>query len=879
MSPIKLSVSQPRIATPTWQLPPAVRCLIAVAVLACLPLPFANAQGKIVLKGTLMDSTGAPIPGMDVKLRSLAGAKELQASSDEDGYFEFEGLEPGKYVVDIAAPGFERVSEPVEIGTTAPRPLRIRLQLAQVKQQVTVRDKPYVTPSVEQNGDYIKFDPTALHELPILNGDPLAVPALFLEPASVGAQGPQLIVDGIETNSLDIPTSAVRSVAVNNNPYSAEFGRPGKGRIEVTTRQGSHRRYRGLVSLMVRNSEFDARNAFAANRAESQHGIGEFQLSGPITRHVTLFAAGRFYTNNQGTVVQAVIPTGPLVENFIAPERNYYGFGRLDYDRHHRKFAVIYKYKYKSKRDQDVGAFNLPESATNFFNQENEVTVVESGPVSDQMVNEARFRFKTQPQSAGSVTNTPAIIVHGFFTGGGSQVAQRTRETSLTFEDIVSLSKGRHTLRVGGQVRPRYFDIFNGSNFGGTYDFSSLKDFEAGTPTLFTVNRGNPEVSFSQHEFFSFIQDEIRVRHNLSLSLGLRHEFQSDADNHHNFAPRVGLAYAPGGRTVIRAGAGVFYDRLPEVMEQQALLYNGSLIHKAIIQNPSYPVPTGNPINVPPSVTRIAPGIVMPYLIQENLSIEHHFGNGRNMLTLDFTGLRGLHLYRMRNVNAPLPGTTVLPDPSFVNIDQFESSGMSRSNSMTVSYQTTLRRRFDLTVQYVLSKSMDDTPGILPSSLTSLLFYPMTADALFPANPYDLRGEWGRSDFDRRNRVNLVEFYRLPWGFKTGAIVSFSSGVPFSITTGKDENHDNVVNDRPPGVGRNTGRGPGYADVDLHLGKEFRVFQVAETARMEFGVDAFNVLNHVNYKDYVGVLTSPFFGRANAAQSPRRLQMSFRFKF
>jgi len=145
-------------------------------------LPFANAQGKIVLKGTLMDSTGAPIPGMDVKLRSLAGAKELQASSDEDGYFEFEGLEPGKYVVDIAAPGFERVSEPVEIGTTAPRPLRIRLQLAQVKQQVTVRDKPYVTPSVEQNGDYIKFDPTALHELPILNGDPLAVRRFSLSP-------------------------------------------------------------------------------------------------------------------------------------------------------------------------------------------------------------------------------------------------------------------------------------------------------------------------------------------------------------------------------------------------------------------------------------------------------------------------------------------------------------------------------------------------------------------------------------------------------------------------------------------------------------------------------------------------------------------------
>jgi len=249
------------------------------------------------------------------------------------------------------------------------------------------------------------------------------------------------------------------------------------------------------------------------------------------------------------------------------------------------------------------------------------------------------------------------------------------------------------------------------------------------------------------------------------------------------------------------------------------------------------------------------------------------------MLTVDFTGLRGVKLYRMRNINTPLPGTDVPPDPGFTNIDQFESSGMSRSKSMTVTYQTTLGRRFDLTVQYVLSKSLDDTPGMLPSSLTSLLFFPVTANALFPANTYDLRGEWGRSDFDRRNRVNVVEFYRLPWGFKTGAVVSLSSGIPFNITTGTDEDHDNIVNGRPPGVGRNTGRGPGYADVDLHLGKEFRVLQIAETARMEFGVDAFNTLNHVNYKDYVGVVGSPLFGRANAAQSARQLQMSFRFKF
>src|SRR6266567_8733311 len=133
MSPINSSVSQPRIAIHTRLLPPTVGRLLALAVLACLPLPFVKGQGKIVLKGTLADSTGNPVPGVEVKLRNLAVAKELQASSDEDGYFEFEGLGPGKYLVDIAVQGFEEVTEPVEIGTTAPRPLRIRLQLAQVK--------------------------------------------------------------------------------------------------------------------------------------------------------------------------------------------------------------------------------------------------------------------------------------------------------------------------------------------------------------------------------------------------------------------------------------------------------------------------------------------------------------------------------------------------------------------------------------------------------------------------------------------------------------------------------------------------------------------------------------------------------------------------
>ncbi len=857
--------------------------VLALAILTCFPLPLVGGQGGSAVKGTLQDSTGAPVPGVTVKLRNVAAGTEQTDSTDEDGFFEFRALPAGKYVLAIAAQGFEPVTEPVEVGATPPRPLRVRLELAQVKQQVTVSAAADAVPSAQQNVDYVQLDQGLLHDLPAKDGDPLAIPSLFLDPAAVGAQGPQLIVDGVESSALEIPMASVREVAVNKSPYSAEFSRPGRGRIEVTTRRGSHHRYRGLVSLLVRNSALDARNPFAATLPELERGIGEGQLSGPLTRHTTFFVAGQYYTDDQASVITAVTPTGILNENSLAPQRRYYAFGRLDYDHHGRRLTVAYKYKDKSKRDQNVGGFNLPQAATDYLDRENGFRIYETDATSPNWLNSVRFSLIRQPQDTHSDSNLPAIVVPGAFTAGGAQVDERLVESAYSFQDEATWIKGRHTVQFGGGVRHRLFDVKDASNFGGTFYFPSLVAFEANQPLLYTLNQGVPDVSFPQIEYFSYIQDEIRLRRNLSLSLGLREELQSNVRDYHNFAPRLALAYAPrGGRTVIRAGAGAFYDRQPETMEEQALLYNGLNIRQIVIPNPPYPSPFGSspPASfATPSVTRLAPGVVTPRLYQANVSVERRLGKGENFLTLDFTTLRGLNLYRLRNVNAPLPGTMTRPDPNFININQFESSGTSRSNSLTVTYRTTLRNRVNFLAQYVLSKSLDDTDGILPSATSELLFFPVNTYNLYPANSYDLSGEWGRSDFDRRHRFNMMVFYRMPHGFKSGAVVNLSSGVPYNITTGFDNNHDNVLNDRPPGVGRNTGEGPGYADVDLHFSKEFSLPQISETTHMELGVDAFNVFNRVNYKDFVGTLTSPFFGRANAAQAARQLQLSFRIKF
>ena len=197
-----------------------------------------------------------------------------------------------------------------------------------------------------------------------------------------------------------------------------------------------------------------------------------------------------------------------------------------------------------------------------------------------------------------------------------------------------------------------------------------------------------------------------------------------------------------------------------------------------------------------------------------------------------------------------------------MNIDQFESLGRSRGYNITITYKARIRRRLDFLSQYRLGRTEDDTSGYSSP----------------PADNYNYRGEWGRSDFDRRHRFNFAGTYQLPWGFRLGGIVNWWSGIPFNITTGFDDNHDTVANDRPPGVSRNTGRGPAYADVDTRLAKDFRLQKEGHT-QVQFGIDVFNLFNHVTLKNYVGTLTWPFFGRANAAYPARQVQLSFRFNF
>src|SRR5713226_6742669 len=630
----------------------AFRALTMVTVCYAIVASFALGQSTGAVRGTIEDSSRQIVVGANVKLRNQATGQELSTSSDEEGRFRFEGLAFGGYALVVTEPGFKATELPVNVGDRNDNPIRVLLQVASDVESVRVSANDNTIPLASQNADAIEFDRNWMENLPSKEADPLAVPSLFLNPAATGTMGPMILVDGVESSALEVPLTSIKRILVNKSPYSAEFARPGRGRIEIFTRKGDRRDFHGNITFLARNSIFDARNAFAQTKPPSQREIAEAELDGPLGQRVRFLVAGRYFTSDDNSVVHAHTPTGLVVDNVDVPEHNTRLFGRLEFDlSSNHTLTLIYKFKNKGQENQGIRSFDLPERATDFSIHESEVKVFERAILSPRFLNDLRFSYKDKPQQTTSISNQPAVIVLGAFNSGGAQLNSRLEEKAASVQDVATAGWGRHTITLGGGARHRSFTLIDTSNFGGTFTFASLADYVAAQPELYTRNEGNPRVSFTQNEYFAFVQDEVQVRPSFSLSLGVRYEWQSNVDYRKNVAPRMAFAYAPGrGPTVLRGGFGVFYDRQPDIMMREALFYDGIQGHQVVVMNPGYPVPYDPALPPPPSLLRLAPDIRTPYLMQASLGVERKLGRGRNFLTIDYTMVRGLELYRTRNI-------------------------------------------------------------------------------------------------------------------------------------------------------------------------------------------------------------------------------------
>jgi hypothetical protein len=282
-----------------------------------------------------------------------------------------------------------------------------------------------------------------------------------------------------------------------------------------------------------------------------------------------------------------------------------------------------------------------------------------------------------------------------------------------------------------------------------------------------------------------------------------------------------------------------------------------------------------------PNITRIDPNIEVSYSQQANLQFERELPWDA-VVSVGYLHLRAKHIILSRNVNVPrFPASAGIPnlgrpDPNWGNISRFESSGNSYYDGMIVSFNQRASRWGTVRLSYTLSKTIDDAGNFFFSSVQ---------------NNFNIRDDRGLSDNDQRHRLVLSGTLEAPpdgkgvkrmlRGFQFGYIFTYASRLPFNVLLGSDRNFDTNNNDRPVGVGRNTGRGFDFASLDLRLSRHFRL---TERVDLQLLAEGFNVLNRANFgvpnnTFGSGVTPLPTFGQPTAAFDPRQFQIGIKIRY
>lgn len=335
-----------------------------------------------------------------------------------------------------------------------------------------------------------------------------------------------------------------------------------------------------------------------------------------------------------------------------------------------------------------------------------------------------------------------------------------------------------------------------------------MSSYTNGKPSVYSRAERDTSISFKREDLSLFVQDEYRIAEKIQIGLGLRYEIQNHLSDKNNFSPRLSAASAfdENAKLVLRSGAGVLYRWHKANNIQHILKNDGGQSKQIVILNPGFPNPEDGGIlreSLPPSIYRQANDLRNPYMLVTQTALNMNLGSGVKF-DASYKFERGIHMFRSRDINAPLNG--VRPNQKFGRIIQLESRGMFTRNSFEVSGQGILFKRIGVNGHYRLSKAIDDFSGAFG----------------LPMDNYNLRLERGRSNLDRRHFFTARFNYSPFRDFRINSSLVVSSPLPYTITTGSDDNRDSVFNDRPVGLARNTERGEWAKTVNLNVTGQFQ---------------------------------------------------------
>ncbi len=861
----------------------SVLIVFLLAVAPCL------AQNNASLEVIVKDPTGALISKAQVQLIKNGKPQSL-SSTNQRGEARFNKLAAGRYQVHIEAAGFKAFDlEEIDL-TTGPQRRDVTLEIDVIKVDVDVEEEAQVR-NTNPNGPAFSNVLTA-EQIAQLPDDPDELENAINQLAGPGAQ---IRVNGFRGGKLP-PKSQIREIRFRMNPYAPENHDAGFGLVDITTKPGVNA-WHGSFNFGFRDEALNGRQVFAPFRGPEQQRRFGLSMDGPIWKnHTALFlnADGSLFFDARP--IFATLPSGTLSDLAYRPSRRLNMDARLEHaltKTHTSRFQ--FQRNASALDNLGVGDFDLPARGYSQDQTEYIARLGDSGVFGKKFFNEMRLQARWLQTEARSVSLGQTILVPGSFNDGSAQRSGGRRQLDFELADNVDYALEKHGLRFGAQLETGGYRSNDRTNPFGTFQFADLASFEAGLPTQYTQRIGDPTVKYRQYQFGWYVQDDFRVRKNLTLSYGARHEFQNHVPGKFNIAPRLGFVWSPkkNGTITIRGGAGIFYDWFAAQTYEQTLRVDGQRQRDLVIANPAFPNPFVGGIQTlpPPSRIQTDPDLQIPYIIQSSVGLETQpFKLFR--LTTNYQYQRGVHLLHGRNLNAPVPGFG-RADPTVGNITNIESSAYQSSHRLMVGIgPAKFVQGLFWNINYLLMKNTNEADS--PFSL--------------PSNNFNLHADRGPAANDFRHLISGFISKRLPMGLAISTVFQATSALPYNITTGFDNNGDTVINDRPAGVGRNSARGASRWEIGSRLswgrdfgpeqqqtgGPQIRMVRIGggdgaappalpgaatKKYRLEFYAQAFNLLNHANLGAFSGVETSPFFGQATSAQPPRRMELGMRFNF
>jgi hypothetical protein len=838
-------------------------------------LPAAAQQGDAQLRLTVIDQTGLGLPTASVTLTPAAG-EPVTVTSDERGLATVTGLTPGSAKLHVEFPGFDPYVGTVTVGRGVTNH-SVTLHLGGLEEQVTVTASA-APEDTRGNAFVTTLDEAQIAELP---DDPDELEALLTQMA--GPAGAVFQINGFRGGRLP-SRDEIRMIRFRASSFSADNHDAGRTQIEIITRPTAQA-WGGSANINLRGDALNARNAFAEVETPEQNRRAGFSLRGPLTSRTSV----RFSTDgNSGFNSSTIVAVGPDGRRLGDQVRQPFDSRSLTAGLEHaltgnQTLRLEYRHGYSEAGNQGVGDFNLADRASERLSSEHQVRAQLQGLVGKATLNELRVQFNGRRSEVSSASSAPTIIVLDAFSTGGAGLSSVGSNRTFEVADNLDFTVGRtHQMRVGLLFEGGRYSNFDARNAAGTFTFATLEAFEAGQPLQFTQRLGTVDTAFNRYQLGVYWQDDIRLHPALSVSVGVRNEMQSHVDDRLNLMPRVGFTLTPwGSATAIRGGYGIFGEWYDASLHDQTLRVDGIAQRDLLILNPGYPdaLAGAEPIVLPSGRVQASADLRLPYVHQASIGVERQVAPNVTMQAA-YQMLLGRNQLRARNVNAPVDG--VRPEPGVGTVTQFESTGESRSDRLTL--QSNIRipeRRMFVNVSYALGQVRNHA-----DSATAL-----------PASSLDPDGEWGASSQDIRHQLTARATVPLMLGLRTTWQFQARSGAPYTMTTGRDDNADGIVNDRPEDVGRNTLRAAPTWDLGLRIGRMFgfggasvrgqsqgrggAVRDGGGSSRysVEIFANALNVLNHVNYLGYSGNLLSPYYGQATRAGQARRVELGMQFRF